>query len=63
MSTERRMSDLEKKTRTVTRPVPARERIQVLRPGESLEERIRAVIARYGRTTGVRFLRIKGRTA
>lgn len=41
--------------------MPKAEKIQVLRKGESMEERKEAVIARYGSAGGVTFARIKGR--
>jgi hypothetical protein len=62
MSIGKRMSDLEKAARVSRTKVPDREKIQVLRPGERVEERKAALIERYGSAKGVLFVRIKGMT-
>lgn len=59
MGIKKRMNDLEKVVRGTVMPVE--ERVQVLRPGESMEKRRAAVIRKYGSAKDVLFIRIKGR--
>jgi hypothetical protein len=61
MSIKKRVEDLEKALDIHPSTIPKAEKIQVLRRGESMEERREAVIARYGSARGVTFARIKGR--
>jgi len=61
MSVKKRMGNLERVVRTGPAGLPDRERIQVLRPGESAEQRRAGLIGEYGSARGVRFIRIKGR--
>jgi hypothetical protein len=61
VSVKKRMSDLEKAALIDHGSVPDAERFQVLRPGESMEERKNALVEKYGSTKGIIFVRMKGR--
>ena len=62
MTIKKRVSGLEK---AVNLPgpsaLPITERIQVLKSGETVEQRKAAVIGKYGTARGVIFAKIKGR--
>jgi hypothetical protein len=62
MTIKKRVSGLEK---TVNLPIPSAppiaERIQVLKSGETVEQRRAAVMEKYGTARGVIFAKIKGR--
>jgi hypothetical protein len=62
MTIRKRVSGLEK---AVDLPgpsaLPRTEKIQVLKPGETVEQRKAAVIGKYGSARGIIFARIKGR--
>ena len=61
MSIMKRMNDLEKVVGTGHAAIPDKERIQVLRAGESVEQRRAALMAKYGTFHGAVIIRIKGR--
>ena len=63
MSIKKRMGDLERKVATGHAAIPDKELIQVLRAGESPEERRAALVERYGTSHGALIIRIKGRDA
>jgi hypothetical protein len=60
MSVRKRMTDLERAVKT---DLPESGRIQVLAPGESMEQRKAALAEKYTSTKGVIFIRIKGKNA
>lgn len=63
MNVRKRMNDLEKAARIDHGTVPDAERFQVLRPGESVEERKAELMEKFGTGKGVVFVRIKGKEA
>ena len=61
MTIRNRMNGLEKAVHVRPTKVPRNERVQVLKSGETVEQRATVVIEKYGTTRGVIFARIKGR--
>ena len=61
MTIKKRVSGLEKALDIGPSTLPREEKVQVLRPGETMEERRAAVIEKYGSARGVIFAKIKGR--